>query len=57
MLAKMKCPEYQVRHVRQKEIFEMKILHVSLDEMAQVASNSCKTSEIFRYENTSCKLK
>ena len=36
---------------------EMKILRVSLDEMDPVASTSCKTNEMVRYENTSCKLK
>ena len=77
MLAKMKCQEDQVRYVRQMKWLEMKILRVSLDEMAPVASTSCKscstsstavavlpvastsikTNEIFRHENTSCKLK
>ena len=57
MLAKMKCPEWQVRHVRQMKFLEMKILHVSLDEIRSVASASCKTNEMVRYKNTSCKLK
>ena len=34
---------------------EMKILHVTKNEMAGTESTSCKTNEMARIENTSCK--
>ena len=44
-------------HVKQMKYHDMKILHVVQNEIALEASTSCKTHDLSRNENSSCKLK
>ena len=48
---------YQVLFLTQMKCLEMKMLHVSYNEMTRMGSTSCKTNDIFRNENNWYKLK